>query len=610
MFAFITYELKVAAVLAAFYLCFKCFLSQEKLHRFNRAVLIATAVLSFVLPLCVITVHKTVAVPGLVGTGPVGSIENQSVVPMLPQSARHFSWMAVVTVAYMTGVLCVLISVFAAIVRVKKLINNSEEKQLYGCKVMVCDQSVPPFSWMSWIVMCREDFESGNKHILEHEKAHISLGHSKDVLLVDILSAFQWFNPAMWLLKRDLRAIHEYEADDAVLRGGANIREYQYSLIRKAVSASGYSITNSFNHSILKNRITMMSKPNASRKRWLRALYILPLVCGALALNARTVTDYKVSEKDSVNQGSVIRVEIKMENGRPAFYVEGKKTTLGEISGRVGALMADNEFATVQLSGEMELDSETINEVMEELRKAETLSANCSEAAPATENAKPEVFLDIRDIGNGDCACFINGSQIAIDDVVGKVSQAKADNNEVVVGIRAGAGIRYGIISDLQVELRPLSGVKVVYLCDNSSSEVSSPTAAKVRISSTGVPEYDFEGVRRNDIHCVRINSVDNVLFDTTIIGINDIYGMMVETIGSNHNSNFLLQLDRGSSFGAFFSAQKQMKEAVDFVRNEFSMERFGKPLDKLSDKERNIIMDELPLRISELEAKNLKNSR
>lgn len=84
-----------------------------------------------------------------------------------------------------------------------------------------------------------------------HEKAHIRLGHSRDVLLINVLASFQWFNPAIWLVWRALRAIHEYEADDAVLRCGANIREYQYSLIRKTVSAGGYSNTNSFNHSIL-----------------------------------------------------------------------------------------------------------------------------------------------------------------------------------------------------------------------------------------------------------------------------------------------------------------------------------------------------------------------
>ena len=220
--------------------------------------------------------------------------------------------------------------------------GKNENSRLKTERYNSIDKSVPPFSWMNWIVMCREDYDSGNRHILEHEKAHIRLGHSKEVLLVDILSAFQWFNPAMWLLKRDLRAIHEFEADDAVLRGGANIKEYQYSLIRKAVSASGYSITNSFNHSILKNRITMMSKSNAPGMRGLRVLYILPLVCGALALNAKTVTDYKVSDnsygeqvqgeelifefkKADVNDNRAVNGTILCFEGLPVTIEEARK---------------------------------------------------------------------------------------------------------------------------------------------------------------------------------------------------------------------------------------------------------------------------------------------
>ena len=81
---------------------------------------------------------------------------------------------------------------------------------------------------MRYIVLSRNDWEGDHAPILVHEKAHIGFGHSIEVLLVDILSAVQWFNPAIWMLRADLQELHEYEADDAVLRAGANIKEYQY----------------------------------------------------------------------------------------------------------------------------------------------------------------------------------------------------------------------------------------------------------------------------------------------------------------------------------------------------------------------------------------------
>lgn len=377
MLTFIIYELKVAAALIVFYLCFKCFLSREKMHRVNRIVILATSVLSFILPLCVITVHKTVYIP----EATVSGISRDSGMVPLPviESLGGISWETFVIATFWIGVVYVLGRTAFGIWRVARLVWNGERKEIHGSEVIVCDKNIPPFSWMKWIVMSRDDFESGNIHILEHEKAHIRLGHSKDILLFDIMSAFQWFNPAVWLLKRELRAIHEYEADDAVLRHGADIKEYQYSLIRKAVSASGYSITNSFNHSILKNRITMMSKSNATAMRGLRVLYILPLVCGALALNARTVTDCKVSENSSVTDDTTVRIEVKTDgNGDIHYLVNGESIALGNIPDAVNSLPDGSKVEKVEILAPAEVRCGVIYDIRELLRSVSVLKVQYS----------------------------------------------------------------------------------------------------------------------------------------------------------------------------------------------------------------------------------------
>lgn len=285
MLTFLIYELKVAAILAAFYLCFKCFLSREKMHRTNRIVLVLTSILSFILPLCIVTIHMNVMIP----EQSMEHIVNGTVIQTSEAIMEHkdvFPWVLLVESIYWIGVSLVLSGIFIGIARVIKVIKHGEKRMKNGVEVRVSDNKISPFSWMKWIVLSKDDFESGNQYIIQHETAHIELGHSIEVLLFDMMSAFQWFNPAMWLMKRDLRAIHEYEADDAVLSSGADIKDYQYSLIRKAVCTSGYSIANNFNKSIIKNRITMMSKEKASRMRLLKAIYVLPLVCIVLALNA------------------------------------------------------------------------------------------------------------------------------------------------------------------------------------------------------------------------------------------------------------------------------------------------------------------------------------
>ena len=347
MSQFLIYEVKAALILTAFYLGFKLFLSSEKMHRFNRLVLLLSCLGSFVLPLCIITVHRALPLLEI-----VENVEDLSAPAASGEEAGRSIWEYLLISIYWLGVSFVLARTMAGVISVLKLIKSCRcHITPEGDELMISDADIPPFSWMKWIVMSSKDLESGNRHILEHEKAHVRLRHSLDVLLMDLISAFQWFNPTIWLLRRDLRAIHEFEADDSVLKGGADIKEYQYSLIRKAVSASGYSITNSFNHSIFKNRITMMSKPKASVMRGLKVLYIIPLICGSLALNARTVVDYsgnvsddKVSESPANQQQNVVPDERPKFNGGDAnefakwvmdnlYYPEEAKRD--SLSGRV-----------------------------------------------------------------------------------------------------------------------------------------------------------------------------------------------------------------------------------------------------------------------------------
>jgi hypothetical protein len=174
----------------------------------------------------------------------------------------------------------------ARIIRGGKCVLDEE-----AYKVFVTEREIDPFSWMRFIVLSNEDWERPHEPILAHEIAHIRHKHSFELLLVDTLTAFQWFNPVLWMLCMVLQEIHEYEADDAVLRSGTNIKEYQYLLVRKAVDKSGYSVANSFNHSTLKNRITMMKKNKTPLKRGFRVLLLIPLMSMCVGLQTQTVYD-------------------------------------------------------------------------------------------------------------------------------------------------------------------------------------------------------------------------------------------------------------------------------------------------------------------------------
>jgi len=324
MMDYLVYEAKVAVGLLVFYLFYRFLLKKETFHRLNRAVLVGTVVLSFALPLCIITIHRPAPESGQIlataaGTAPEAAPVAEKAAPWWPTALYALFW---------AGAAFVLLRVVISILSIARIVRQGTlVQQEDGYKVVVTDRDIDPFSWMRYIVLSRKDWEGDHTSILAHEKAHIAYGHSAELLLVDVLSALQWFNPAVWMLRSDLQELHEYEADDAVLRAGTPIKDYQYLLIRKAVGKSGYSVANSFNHSILKNRITMMSKSKSPLSRGLRVLYVLPLVFLALSLNAQTVYDStdKVNEKDGKDTTTI---RIRKADGVQPIYI--LRTARGE----------------------------------------------------------------------------------------------------------------------------------------------------------------------------------------------------------------------------------------------------------------------------------------
>ena len=275
---FLIYDAKVAVLIIVFYMFYRLMLSRETFHRVNRVVLLLTAVASFVLPLCVITMHKTVRMEAV----PMVSVGNLQM--EVAADAGPEWWQMLLPLIFIIGVVATLGQTLTSILKVWLLIRRSEQHpQPDGTIVCVTGNvEVSPFSWMHYIVMNRSDYEEHNAAILAHERGHIRLRHSWDLLLVDILTALQWFNPAMWMLRQDLRAIHEYEADGEVLSQGINARQYQYLLISKASGIGGYSIANGISHSTLKNRITMMLHKKSERRSLLKLLALIPIVGMAL----------------------------------------------------------------------------------------------------------------------------------------------------------------------------------------------------------------------------------------------------------------------------------------------------------------------------------------
>ena len=300
MGTFLVYILKSAACLAVFYLFYKLLMSRDTFHRFNRFALLGLLVLSSLLPLVEASVNSPAAVQETMLTLEqlllLADIqpEGESMAAATPSAT--VLWLRAALLVYLTGIVFFIVRNLCSLARLGRLIRQGKREALdsylpdrkeKNVRLVVHDHDIAPFSWMHWIVIARKDLEENGREILIHELAHIRNRHSWDLLLADLCIFVQWFNPAAWLLKQELQNIHEYAADETVLREGVNARNYQMLLIKKAVGTRLYSMANSFNHSSLKKRITMMLKEKSNP--WARAkyLYILPLAALAVTAFAR-----------------------------------------------------------------------------------------------------------------------------------------------------------------------------------------------------------------------------------------------------------------------------------------------------------------------------------
>lgn len=308
MGAFLVYILKSAFCLALFYSFYRLLLGEETFHRFNRVALLALLVVSFVLPLVVLG-GETIELQQPSGTTANiivhGAVATTGVASDQPYI---FGWGHVLLFLYIIGFLACVCYHAVSYIRLGMLFRKAHREPLpdymqgecsANVKLHVHDEEISPFSWMRRIVVSRRSLEENGGEVLRHELAHITHRHSWDLLLVDVCTLFQWFNPAVWLLKRELRTLHEYEADEAVIKGGIDTKEYQRLLIKEAVGTRLYSMANNLNHSSLKKRITMMLKRKSNPWARLKYLYVLPLAAASVAVFARPEVSNKLDEISS-----------------------------------------------------------------------------------------------------------------------------------------------------------------------------------------------------------------------------------------------------------------------------------------------------------------------
>ena len=273
------YLIKVSAVTMLLYLCYIHFFSKDTFYLRNRIFLIGLLLLSIIIPLVnVFNVFTTGS--SVENTNSIKSIilSGSNLEATISDKITSFDFNSIMIWIYIIITGFFLLRIISGVTHTFMIIRKGILQNNKFPKVVLSEMEHPPFSFFPYIVIPVKTCESGDYlEILNHETAHIRQGHTFDLLFSELIIAFLWFNPIMWLIKRSIILNHEYLADNLSLQSSCSVKEYQYKLLNIRTSLMNVPLAHTFS-SLIKNRIVMINKKPTRNYATLKSIIIFPIV--------------------------------------------------------------------------------------------------------------------------------------------------------------------------------------------------------------------------------------------------------------------------------------------------------------------------------------------
>lgn len=357
---FLTYIIKSAVCLALLYLPFRLWLRKETFFRINRLGLLGITVLAFLLPILDFSWWtKDEILPEIAIT----EFEGKE----LEMAYLSIGWPFVMLGVYILGCTYFLMRKLQEWIRLNCFIRQDCLWTSYenGIHIHCHVRPVSPFSWLNRIVISEKDYQENGHVILMHETAHIRCHHSWDMIGLSVIEILQWFNPAVWMLMKDIQNIHEYEADHWVLENGIDAKTYQLTIIKKAIGISLCSITNNFNRSSVIKRMDMMRKKDSHPKACMKYLYVFPLAIISLVILANPSISNKLKEISNVQVNQLTSlIGMDVEELTSITLVDEAAIKAPESSTETTLVVVDGEIVSPDIMNSMDpndIESITVN---------------------------------------------------------------------------------------------------------------------------------------------------------------------------------------------------------------------------------------------------------
>ena len=334
------YLAKVNIALTVFYILFLILFRRDTFFAFKRYFFLFAIVFSLIYPFLTINGLPTLHLFGNLheNTAQV-VIGNPSATYIVADASdktatKTFDWELSLCCVILAGIAFGTLRLLWQLSSILRIKRKSIEQSINGMIVYQYPDEITPFSFFHWIFVHRESHsEDELSQILLHEQIHKIQGHSFDILLAELLCIFYWYNPLVWLLKKDMAINLECLADNGVLRQGIDSREYQYHLLRLTNHETAVQIVSNFNVSQLKQRIMMMNKSKSPEKKLAKSLLIIP--AALLLISANSLFAFATKPLND-NENTLQDKQNKTNSNEPVFVAVQK---MPEFVGGMDALM-------------------------------------------------------------------------------------------------------------------------------------------------------------------------------------------------------------------------------------------------------------------------------
>ena len=293
------------------------FLECERIFKFNRAFLLSSLMFAYAIPLIPFnTPFATTDKTNLIIGEPLQNLQQINIA-----QTSSFEWTTILLIVYATISILFLIKFIYAIIKIKLL--KGQKIKYKDQNILIIDQDYAPFSFLNTIYFSRKYLVNNQieERIFLHEKCHIEEKHSIDILFIEFLKIFSWFNPALFFFKKAIITNHEFLADEYVLQNNYDVSNYQHLILNEIKISQSFNLTHQFDFNNTKKRFIMMTSKN-SRFIGLKKLTLLPVLAILFMLftkkvNAQTATSVGEDSILPQNEKQAIAIRTDETNSTP-----------------------------------------------------------------------------------------------------------------------------------------------------------------------------------------------------------------------------------------------------------------------------------------------------